>query len=179
MLMSLLSHLAYVVLGVVSVEQPCTSYRVMMAFKSSTSTYFSGSAGALYPLLLRLEKSGFVTSKKNYRTKRISRDYLITPKGRKELKRWIEEPQVDRDGAFTIDLLRARVQFLELVEEYSQRKSLETSIQVLTELIYKKTSVLKNDESLNALERISLQGSISVDKTRRDWLKTVKTELKL
>ncbi|HZE88705.1 MAG TPA: PadR family transcriptional regulator, partial [Verrucomicrobiae bacterium] len=55
-----LSELEGATLGVVWSEQPCTPYAIRRVFQTSPSPFWSGSAGAIYPLVERLETRGLV-----------------------------------------------------------------------------------------------------------------------
>ena len=50
------SELEGAVLGVIWQEGPCTAYTIRKQFVASPSPQWSGSAGAIYPLVRRLEK---------------------------------------------------------------------------------------------------------------------------
>ena len=69
-----LSELEYVVLGVVRQEAPCTPYVIRQVFAHSPSSYWSGSAGAIYPLVRRLERRGLLESTERRRGSRTSRE---------------------------------------------------------------------------------------------------------
>jgi len=80
-----MSELEHVVLGVVSREQPCTAYGVRKVFLNSPSSYWSGSAGAIYPLMRRLEQAGLIRSAPCRGDKRRARLYQLTSNGRARL----------------------------------------------------------------------------------------------
>ncbi len=53
-----LSELEAVVLGLVWSDGPCTAYAVRRTVQASLSAQWSGSAGAVYPAVARLEQRG-------------------------------------------------------------------------------------------------------------------------
>lgn len=176
---SQLSHLAYIALGVVSRAQPCTSYRLMQEFRTSPSSYFSGSAGAVYPLISRLEKGGYLRSEKRTRGKRAHKTYSLSAKGRKVLTTWIKSPTYERDVSFNVDLLRARVLFLGDKSTSERLKFLNASILLLDQSVAKKEFDLKNETGLDDYDRLALRGALEVDRARRKWLKDIRKELGL
>ena len=74
-----LTELEGTVLGLVWARQPCTPYRVRREFTDSPSPYWSGSAGAIYPLMARLESAGLLRSAPHATGERGSRRYRLTP----------------------------------------------------------------------------------------------------
>lgn len=65
-----------------------TSYGVRRAFLDSPSAFWSGSAGAIYPALKRMEAAGFVESRDATRGKRAAREVSLTRKGREAVADW-------------------------------------------------------------------------------------------
>lgn len=108
-----LTELEGTVLGVVRLRQPCTSYRVRREFTESPSPYWSGSAGAIYPLMTRLERAGLLRSTAESTGSRRSREYRLTAAGRAALVRWLGPPVPPEVVGVPPDPLRTRVPFLE------------------------------------------------------------------
>jgi len=106
-----MSELEHVVLGVVWREQPCTAYAVRKVFLCSPSSHWSGSAGAIYPLMKRLERAGLLRSNPYRGDKRRSRLYRLTPNGRKRLRNWLRPPLPPGPALMNIDPVRVRVSF--------------------------------------------------------------------
>jgi DNA-binding PadR family transcriptional regulator len=100
------------VLGVVWEEGPCTAYVVRKVFVDSPSPYWSGSAGAVYPLLARLERHGLVRSQAHSVGRRPSRRFAVTPRGLRRLQRWLGPPFADWILGVPMDPLRTRLSFL-------------------------------------------------------------------
>lgn len=113
----MLSELEYVTLGVLRLEQPCTAYAVRMVFQQSLSSHWSGSAGAIYPLLRKLEKQKLVRSTARRGDGRSTRLYALTRRGETELQQWLRPPLPPAEALITIDPLRLRGRFLEAVSE--------------------------------------------------------------
>ena len=108
----MLSELEHVVLGVVGMEQPCTAYAVRQVFRASPSSHWSGSAGAIYPLVRRLEKQGLLRSTARRGDRRSTRLYRLTTQGQTELRAWLRPPLPDASALMDIDPLRVRIRFL-------------------------------------------------------------------
>ena len=112
----MLNELEYVVLGILSDKQPCTAYAVRRVFLTSPSSHWSGSAGAIYPLVRRLEKRRLVRSEARRADGRSSRLYQLTKPGLRELRTWLRPPLPPAAGLMNIDPLRVRVRFLEVLD---------------------------------------------------------------
>jgi DNA-binding PadR family transcriptional regulator len=108
------SELECFVLGVVWQLGPCSAYELRVHMARSPSTQWSGSAGAIYPLVRRLEKQRLLASKKTWNGRRASRLYRITPAGRRVLRRWIGPPLSPAAVTVSYDPLRSRARFLSL-----------------------------------------------------------------
>ncbi|GAB4538141.1 MAG: hypothetical protein Tsb0010_17080 [Parvularculaceae bacterium] len=109
-----LSELEGAALATVKKYAPCTPYKVREAFRASPSDVWSGSAGAIYPLMRRLEAEKLVTAKSETVGKRPRRLYALTPKGERALKSWLTD--VDRGASIGFDPLRTRLFFAEFYD---------------------------------------------------------------
>lgn len=175
--MTKLSHLAYIALGVVASEQPCSGYAVMKKFQESSSTYFSGSAGAIYPLLKRLEASGLVDEERSQAGTRTRRTYSITQKGSDALEAWISAPVPREDVAFLVDLLRARTLFFERLSKPKRRAFVKDAREQLNKRIAEFEDILETNTSLNQFDKVSAYSVIYIDRARLEWLDVVEKEL--
>ena len=91
---------------------PMTSYAVARNFAASPSEFWSGSAGAIYPLFKRLEKRGFLVSTEGINGKRAKTEYVLTPEGKNALMGWLLDAK--RAAGLGFDPLRTRAAYLEL-----------------------------------------------------------------
>jgi len=112
----MVSELEHVVLGVVRLKQPCSAYAIRMVFAKSPSRHWSGSAGAIYPLVRRLEGRRFLKSTQRKGDRRKTRLYRLTLKGRNRLGAWLRPPLPDAAELMVLDPVRVRLRFLETVE---------------------------------------------------------------
>jgi DNA-binding PadR family transcriptional regulator len=90
-----------------------TCYEVGSAFSGSPSEYWSGSAGAVYPMVRRLAKNGYVEARANTTGRRQKQDYSITAAGRAALENWLLDSE--RASGMGFDPLRTRLLYLDLV----------------------------------------------------------------
>ncbi len=86
------SELEGFVLGLVWQMGASTPYEVRQQMKRSPSSQWSGSAGAIYPLFLRLRKAGLVRAKVRKTGRRKGSQYELTPKGLAALRQWVGPP---------------------------------------------------------------------------------------
>jgi DNA-binding PadR family transcriptional regulator len=122
------SDLELVVLGVVWKMGPCTPYAIRREFLTSPTPHFSGSAGAIYPLVRRLERDGLLSSEAAQQGRRRSRLYRTTSKGTAVLKRWLRPPIPPKDIAGTYDPIRVRIYFLEASPRAQRRALLDEAL---------------------------------------------------
>ncbi len=102
------------VLGIIRQLQPCTAYQVRRELQISQSSFWSGSAGSVYPLLRRLTDRGSVTAAHEAWGERSKQLYRLTRAGERELKRWTTTLPAWA-GAVTVDPIRTRVFFFDLL----------------------------------------------------------------
>src|SRR5690348_10028070 len=93
------SELECVVLGVVWKFGPCTPHAIRTHFTTGQSTRFTASAGAIYPLVSRLERRGWLQSRRDARGRQARRVYTLAPAGLVQLQRWLGPPFGDADVA--------------------------------------------------------------------------------
>jgi DNA-binding PadR family transcriptional regulator len=90
-----------------------TSFAIANCFAQSPSEYGSGSAGAMYPLVQRLAKKGYLSAEAGATGKRQKLDYSITDSGRAALEDWLLDAELASGMGF--DPLRTRLFYLGLV----------------------------------------------------------------
>ena len=108
-----LTEMEGLALGLVKQMQPTSAYALAATFSSSPSTYWSGSAGAVYPLVRRLEKAGLLLAEKSHTGKRKSTLYSLSTSGEAAFKAWLLD--VERAVNPGFDPLRSRATMLQLV----------------------------------------------------------------
>jgi DNA-binding PadR family transcriptional regulator len=116
-----LTELEGSVLGVVQGLEPCTAYVVRRVFLDSPSPYWSGSAGAIYPLIERLRRQGFLRARPSTTGRRKSRLNSLTPAGLAALRLWLRPPLPDVVIGVPADPLRTRLGFLRAISAGERR----------------------------------------------------------
>lgn len=167
-----LTELEATVLGVVWSRQPCTPYQVRREFMDSPSPYWSGSAGAIYPLMARLEDAGYVRSREHATGSRNSRLYSVTPAGRGALLRWVGPPVPDEVAGVPPDPLRTRVAFMTVLPASRRLKFLEQIEARMVEFL----EVAERDRAAAAQPAdpyfdLMARGAIAAQRTRLAWIR--------
>jgi DNA-binding PadR family transcriptional regulator len=171
-----LTELEGTVLGVLTARQPCTPYQVRREFLDSPSPHWSGSAGAIYPLVVRLEKAGLVRSQAHATGSRRSRVYCLTPAGRRALRRWMGPPIGDEVVGVPPDPLRARIALLALVPPARQRQYLREIEGRLGGMIGRSRDA-DADLSHDAFSRRFSSGAIAMQEARLGWVRALRRGL--
>ncbi len=107
-----LTEMEGLALGLVKMLQPVSAYAIAAAFSSSPSAYWSGSAGAVYPLVRRLEKAGLLVAEKALTGKRKSTIYSLGKAGEAAFNAWLLDAERAVNPGF--DPLRSRLSMLQL-----------------------------------------------------------------
>ena len=123
-----LSRLELTLLGLTSNGGPCTAYWLRCQFQKSPSSFFSGSAGAVYPAVERLEKGGLIAATTRRQGRRVSRRYTLTGTGTKALQEWLLPPLPQEDVTFTMDPVRTRVYYLDALSPEGRRRFVEEAL---------------------------------------------------
>lgn len=112
-----------------------TSYAIAQTFARSPSEFWSGSAGAVYPLVKRLAARGLLEASPGAAGQRQRLDYHITAAGRAALEEWLLD--ADRAAGMGFDPLRTRLGHLHLVTP-AQRRAFLKSVRAKSEEIAKR-----------------------------------------
>lgn len=168
-----LSELEGCVLGHLWKHGPCTAYAVRRQFLDSPSSHWSGSAGAIYPLLARLEERGLVTSKRLPRGGRRGWTYALAPAGRTQFLRWLAPPVTADMVSLSVDPLRTRVYFLGALPARRREVFLTESIGKLRAHLADLASVSREDE----FDRLAVEGATRMMKARLAWMEELRRAL--
>jgi DNA-binding PadR family transcriptional regulator len=167
-----------VVLGVVRLKQPCSAYAIRMVFAESPSRHWSGSAGAIYPLVRRLEGRGLLKSTRRKGDRRETRMYRLTPKGRNRLSSWLRPPLPDAAGLMVLDPLRVRVRFLEAVEVRQRYAIVDEAETKLAEQLKRIRLEAENARKQGEVFLwLSHRGALRSLQAQVDWLREVRQTL--
>ena len=113
-------------LAVLARRGALTSYAVARAFAESPSEFWSGSAGAVYPMLRRLRARGFVSASQGADGERSRTRYSVTAKGRAAFEGWLLD--VERGAGWGFDPLRTRAMELDLVSPAAGKRFLRAAL---------------------------------------------------
>lgn len=131
-----LTELEGATLAIVAMEETTTAYYIKEVFRRSPSEMWSGSAGAIYPLVKRLVESGLLIAQDSPDGSRKRRLFSLSSAGEKAMRDWLFD--LERASGMGTNPLRTRLffaanrsyeglrQFLEQVEPLLDKPSLET-----------------------------------------------------
>jgi DNA-binding PadR family transcriptional regulator len=172
-----LTELEGCVLGLVWAKGPCTPYLVRKEFLESASPHWSGSAGAIYPLVERLERRRFIRAEAHATGRRRSKRYVLTPAGIRSLCGWLSPPLSDETVGVPPDPLRTRLRFLAALPRAQQ-------VAFLSDAETKLQSQLRRVEA-DSLRRVMEGryyywmnlGAIGALQARLEWIRQIALEL--
>lgn len=160
------SELEGFVLGLVWEMGLCSPYELRRQMGASPSTQWSASAGAIYPLVRRLEKAGLVRSKVKAHGKRARREYEVTGAGLKALRAWVGPPLAREAVTVAHDPLRSRARFLGTLSK-KERLAWVKAVRAALDEVERRVRAWKPAKGSGELMTIS--GELDV-RSRREWL---------
>ena len=172
-----LTELEGTVLGLVWSEGPCSPYRIRRVFTTSPSPYWSGSAGAIYPLMTRLEAAGFLRSKAYATGARKGLRYRLTPAGLRALTAWLGSPADDVLIGVPPDPLRTRMVFLALLPPAARRDYLSGAQTRMREHLARARRDLAHRRGEGPYAALVAEGAIAAIEARLRWLGRASTKL--
>lgn len=149
----------------------CTAHQLRSAFAGSTAGRYSGSAGAIYPLMKRLEQSGYIRSAAARNGAQKKRLFSILKKGKRAVIAWMKSmppPEI-----FPDDPLRTRVQYLDFLPRGEQERWRQDALNALDAL---DGAVLAEYESIpdrTALDDQVRDGVLDANRQRRRWVRSL------
>lgn len=168
------TELESTVLGVVWLRGPCTAYVVRQEFLASTSAHWSGSAGAIYPLLARLAQHGLIKAKESEWGRGSKKEFSITRRGLAALRSWIGPPLPQWTAAPTFDPVRTRLSFLGALPAEKRREFVAEARENLErELLRVREAVSAFHADEDPYEYLSTLGTMHELEGRRRWLEDV------
>ncbi len=164
------------VLGLVWVQGPCTAYTVRRVFQRSPSPHWSGSAGAIYPLVNRLTRQGLLRGEPHATGKRRSKRLVLTPAGQRALLAWLRPPLPDWVFGVPPDPLRTRLRFLGALPAAEQTKFLadaERQIEFYLQASEAECERQRDDVYAYRMSR----GAVAALRARLDWVREIAEDL--
>src|SRR5262249_51370324 len=119
------------VLGMIGVKGPCTPYAVRREFMDSPSQYWSASSGAVYPLVLRLQRRGLIRVKGMTRDHRRGNMYELTAAGSQALLYWLGGLDAPASISVPPDPIRNRIAFFALLDPPRQEAILASAVKAM------------------------------------------------
>jgi DNA-binding PadR family transcriptional regulator len=169
--MESISELEGAVLGIVRLLQPCTAYGVRKQLMSSPSTHWSGSAGAIYPLLSRLERAGLVASRLDGTDGRRRRLVTLSRKGQTTLRRWILQGETTEVAANVSDALRTRAFFMDALSPAERRRFVGTALDAAEAFLVAAQDYARSRDGEDEMWRLGALGGVYAAEARVRWLR--------
>ena len=166
------------VLGVLRERGPCTAYAVRRVFLDSPSPYWSGSAGAIYPLMKRLERLGRIASRGGATGRRPSRLYRLTARGSRAFRAWLQPPWPAVVTGVPADPVRTRVSFLGVLSAGERGRFLREAIErTEPHLRNQREDLARHRRAGHRYEAAVARGAIASLRARRRWLEAAARDL--
>lgn len=167
-----LSELEGGVLGIVATKPGCTAHAIREGFLRSRSSHWSGSAGAIYPLMKKLVSRELLKVEESPRGSRVRRTYTITAAGTKELRRWLGPPLAAWTAAVTYDPLRTRMYFLAALSPAKREAFLSDAVRLLESEAKELRRELREMRGPDAFwDRAAQEGTIAITEARIRWVR--------
>ena len=167
-----LSELEGGVLGMIHATPGSTAHAIRERFRLSRSSHWSGSAGAIYPLMKKLHDRGWIEAEESSRGTRVRRSYTITASGLRELRSWLGPPVAEQAAAVTFDPLRTRVYMLGALAPKKQLLFLEEAEALLELEVQELRSERRAlDDTDDFWEQMGADGCLAVAQARLRWIK--------
>lgn len=167
------------VLGVVWEKGPCTPYTIRRVFQDSPSPHWTGSAGAIYPLVARLATRRLIRADaRNPTGRRGAKAYRITPSGLEALKRWLGPPLPEWAIGVPVDALRTRLRFLGALTAQVRKDFLdEAETRLRDHLRVVEKECRRSRAGGDPFAYLVSRGALSMLQARSGWLREVRHTL--
>lgn len=172
-----LTELEGSVLGLVWAKGPCTPYTVRKEFLNSPSPAWSGSAGAIYPLIERLEHRKLIRASEHADGLRRSKRYDLTASGLSKLRAWAGPPLSQDLLGVPADPLRTRLRFLEVLPFDQQIGFLTEAERGLVEQIRTVREDYQHRIADGLMSQLMARGALYALEARLAWIREVSKQL--
>jgi DNA-binding PadR family transcriptional regulator len=141
-------------------------------FLTSPSPQWSGSAGAIYPLMERMERRGLIRSDPHSTGNRQSRLYRITRPGLRVFRAWLGPPHAPKTIGVPSDPLRTRIEFLTALDFQSRKVFIENAQrQLLAQIRLVEKDCRRRRAERNVPAYVVARGAFKMLQARREWLR--------
>ena len=158
-----LTELEGAILGVLQRDPSCTAYRIRQVFLASRSAEWSGSAGAVYPAIRRMQTHGLITEKAE-QDERGTRTYRLTRAGKTTYDRWLCD--VERAIGPGLDPFRTRAGLWPLLPLGRRR----TLLRALKTEAAKRRDELLRERPVDAGDAIMTDLHVALQDLRLKWI---------
>ena len=173
-----LTELEQCVLGVIWRDGPMTAYQIAALFSSSLSPYWSGSAGAIYPVVARLRRRGLVKAAPRAWNGKRRMLLSASERGREVLREWIAPPLPPEAGAPSYDPVRTRLFFIDVLPPDQRAEVIDEAERVVRERLADVQKQRREDlASGNTSEALGGLGAIYELQARLRWLRVVREQI--
>lgn len=166
-----MTDLELCVLGIVWLRGPCSAYAVRSELAESTSSYWSSSAGSIYPIIKRLLAAKLIVARRVPSDGRGKRTLVTTANGERALRSWFTELPV-WIGMVGLDPIRTRMNFFAVLKGSRQQLAFIDSAMARTE-----DSIENEKRKLKILvgvDHLAHLGALYELEGRKRWLAAVR-----
>ncbi|HXY34516.1 MAG TPA: PadR family transcriptional regulator [Planctomycetaceae bacterium] len=156
------------VLGLIKERRSCTPYAIRRVFLKSPTPHWSGSAGAIYPLIRRLSRMGLIRPVRAARDKRGRTLYALTATGERAFAQWLGPPFSRLTIGVPPDPMRTRINLLRLLAPSERRAFLAEATTGFQAHLAELTSALTGEA--DPFERLALRGAQLAMQARATWV---------
>lgn len=172
------STLEYALIGLIR-ECPRSGYELRKVFVETAMAGYSGSPGAIYPALRRLEADGLIEgTEQPGGPGRPRREYRLTPAGEAVLQAWLALPVTRDDVALRLDELMLRFAFLGYADSPGRTLDFLASLEAHLDAFH--GELLKQLEAIREAPlhaQLALEAGISSIADRLRWTRAVRARL--
>lgn len=170
-----LTELQGAALGVIWLKSPCTPYQVRKVFARSPSPHWTGSAGAIYPLIRNLESARLVASQRHKVGRRLGRRYSITPAGSRALQKWLQRASTERTIGVPLDALRTRISFFAALSPSARIKLIgKVQEQLVRHVKTVRAECRRRRVSDDIFSYLAMRGALLALQARQAWWQEVR-----
>jgi DNA-binding PadR family transcriptional regulator len=170
-----LTELQGAALGIIWLNSPCTPYQVRKVFERSPSPHWTGSAGAIYPMIRNLESVGLITSRRHTVGKRAGRHYSITRTGSRALRKWLQGATADKTIGVPVDALRTRIRFFAALPRSKRPRLIdEVRSRLVKHIATLRADCKRRRASGDIFSYLAMRGAVLTLEARQAWLKEVR-----
>jgi DNA-binding PadR family transcriptional regulator len=168
------SELEGVVLGIVHAQQPCTPYAIRRELFDSPSTYWSASAGSIYPLIKRLVGNGWLEATPDKTDRRGRQVLRLTRAGKNALRSWTTGGADPEIAARMYDSLRVRMFSLGALRPAERRRFAKKALAALEESLANTQRHLESRAAeASEFEHLANLGGVHEAEARVAWMREV------